>query len=135
MSKARCQKAHLLIAHFLCGVKPLSPIFFTFLHNLLQNSTLNLAFSRTKIHLRLISKGVIFDSEAVMKRVLTTLSDELIFPRRYFFPALNTLPYLKHQQRCPVAEDIASRVLSLPLYAELEESTVARIIRLIQCAL
>ena len=70
---------------------------------------------------------VIFDSEAVVLRVMDTLRRENIFPRRYFFPALNTLPYLPERQSCPVAENVAPRVLCLPLYAELEESTVEKI--------
>ena len=74
---------------------------------------------------------VIFDSEAVVLRVLKKLAEESIFPRRYFFPALNTLPYLQTKQSCPVAESIAPRVLALPLYAELEASNVERIMRII----
>ena len=70
---------------------------------------------------------VIFDSEAVTLRVLAKLNSENIFPRRYFYPALNTLPYLQTRQHCPVAESVASRVLCLPLYAELEESVVEKI--------
>jgi dTDP-4-amino-4,6-dideoxygalactose transaminase len=58
---------------------------------------------------------------------MDTLRRENIFPRRYFFPALNTLPYLPERQSCPVAENVAPRVLCLPLYAELEESTVEKI--------
>jgi len=56
------------------------------------------------------------------------LRRESIFPRRYFFPTLNTLPYLPVcDQSCPVAESVARRLLCLPLYAELEESTVEKI--------
>ena len=72
---------------------------------------------------------VIFESEKILLRVMDALHREQIFPRRYFFPALNTLPYLPlPKQSCPVAESVASRVLCLPLYAELEESTVEKIV-------
>ena len=71
---------------------------------------------------------VIFESEPTMLRVMYALRREKIFPRRYFFPALNTLPYLPlRDQPCPTAESVARRVLCLPLYAELEESAVKKI--------
>jgi dTDP-4-amino-4,6-dideoxygalactose transaminase len=76
---------------------------------------------------------VIFESEATTLRVMERLRRDDIFPRRYFYPALNTLPYLQgERQSCPTAESIAPRVLCLPLYMELEESTVERIARIIR---
>jgi dTDP-4-amino-4,6-dideoxygalactose transaminase len=75
---------------------------------------------------------VIFDSEKILLRGMKAMQQEKIFPRRYFFPALNTLPYLPlPKQSCPVAESVARRVLCLPLYAELEEKTVERIAAII----
>jgi dTDP-4-amino-4,6-dideoxygalactose transaminase len=70
---------------------------------------------------------VIFEDENTALRVVERLNRDNIFPRRYFYPALNTLPYLKKTQACPVAESIAPRVLCLPLYAELSEADVERI--------
>jgi dTDP-4-amino-4,6-dideoxygalactose transaminase len=79
---------------------------------------------------------VIFESEATTLRVIEHLHRENIFPRRYFYPALNTLTYLRgERQSCPTAESVAPRVLCLPLYAELEESIVERIARIIKQAL
>jgi dTDP-4-amino-4,6-dideoxygalactose transaminase len=48
---------------------------------------------------------------------------------------LNTLPFLETRQPCPVAEDISSRVLCLPLYAGLENQDVLRICTLVKEAL
>jgi dTDP-4-amino-4,6-dideoxygalactose transaminase len=78
---------------------------------------------------------VIFDDEKRMLKIMGHLNRENIFPRRYFYPALNTLPYLKKTQPCPTAESIAPRVLCLPLYAEMEEAVVARIVQIIRQAL
>jgi dTDP-4-amino-4,6-dideoxygalactose transaminase len=76
---------------------------------------------------------VIFDSEARVLRIMDALRRENIFPRRYFFPALNTLPYLPLRgQSCPVAESVAPRVLCLPLYAELETRAVEKIAAIIK---
>jgi len=77
---------------------------------------------------------VIFPSHDVMMRVQRVLFDNGIAPRRYFYPSLNTLPYLKPELRrvCPISEDISSRVLCLPLYVDLskpEIETICSIIR------
>ncbi|MDR3175304.1 MAG: DegT/DnrJ/EryC1/StrS family aminotransferase [Desulfovibrio sp.] len=75
---------------------------------------------------------VIFEDEKTALRVMERLNRENIFPRRYFYPALNTLPYLPAYQSCPVAESVSNRVLCLPLYAELEEADVGRIARIVR---
>lgn len=63
-------------------------------------------------------------------RVTAALASRNIFPRRYFYPSLNTLPYLKKQWKkpCPVAEDAAQRVLCLPMYGEMGEKEIADIV-------
>jgi len=70
---------------------------------------------------------VILETERALNQVVARLRQHNIYPRRYFFPALNTLPYLKAKQPCPIAESVSRRVLCLPLYADLEESTVETI--------
>jgi dTDP-4-amino-4,6-dideoxygalactose transaminase len=59
-----------------------------------------------------------------------SLQDELIkvnvYSRRYFFPSLNELPYV-HYSSCPISENMAERVLCLPLYPELPIAVVDRI--------
>lgn len=71
---------------------------------------------------------VIFDSHDVMLRVKTALEKKEIFPRRYFYPALNSLDYVPGTTT-PVAEDVASRVLCLPMYFELTEVEQRMIVR------
>ncbi len=61
---------------------------------------------------------VIFSSEAAMLASRKVLLENNISTRRYFYPSLNTLPYLK-ADKCEVSEDIARRVLCLPLYPQL----------------
>lgn len=74
---------------------------------------------------------VVFPSEAVMFRVMDALREEEIIPRRYFYPSLNTLSFMPRQFACPVSEDIAARVLSLPLYVGLPYEDIERISRII----
>ncbi|MFT5278874.1 MAG: dTDP-4-amino-4,6-dideoxygalactose transaminase, partial [Bacteroidia bacterium] len=61
---------------------------------------------------------VLFDSEETLLRVKSALNEEMIFPRRYFYPSLNKLPYVT-DQHVPVTDDISKRILCLPLSAQL----------------
>ncbi len=70
---------------------------------------------------------VIADSEESLLDTMKKLEIANIFPRRYFYPSLNTLPYVGRKQSCPVSEDIAQRIMCLPLYPELKEKDVKRI--------
>jgi dTDP-4-amino-4,6-dideoxygalactose transaminase len=70
---------------------------------------------------------ILFESESELTRAVDKLNQENIFPRRYFYPSLNELPYVKHKQNCPVSEDIARRILCLPLYDGLEEAVIKKI--------
>lgn len=78
---------------------------------------------------------IIFDEAKAMKKALAALKAENIHARRYFYPALNTLPYLAATRPCPVAEDICTRVMCLPLFAELGEENVERIMRIVKSSL
>lgn len=62
---------------------------------------------------------VFFDSEEVLLAVEKNMNAHNIYPRRYFYPSLHKLPYIKEGFDCPVSEDISKRVLCLPLYVGL----------------
>ena len=74
---------------------------------------------------------VLFESEATMRRTQAALQEHQIVPRRYFYPSLNTLPFMPRTFACPVSEDIATRVLSLPLYLGLENEEIKQISQII----
>lgn len=69
---------------------------------------------------------VLFESEAELLAVRESLNAVDIYPRRYFYPALNTLNYVSNA-KMPVAESISRRVLCLPLFPELPEGAVESI--------
>lgn len=69
---------------------------------------------------------VVFSSEGQLLESLKALSKEEIFPRRYFYPSLNTLPYV-NPISMPVSESIAQRIACLPIYADLPVIDVERI--------
>ncbi len=64
---------------------------------------------------------VLLKTEEVLLRAQKALNETGVFPRRYFRPSLDTLPYIKKSVVMPVSRDVSSRILSLPLY-----STVGR---------
>lgn len=73
---------------------------------------------------------VVFENEAHLLKVFEKLNQENIFPRRYFYPSLNNLSYIKGEN-CPISEDISSRIACLPLYVGLEETIVEKITKII----
>ena len=73
---------------------------------------------------------VLFESETTLLRVMAALKEHEIIPRRYFYPALNKLPFVMGQD-CPLAEDISRRVLCLPLFVGLEEEQVENICKIL----
>jgi dTDP-4-amino-4,6-dideoxygalactose transaminase len=80
---------------------------------------------------------VIFEEESIAERILTKLAIKKIYPRRYFTPALNTLPYLKPYIKgiihsCPNAESAAKRTLCLPLYTDMENNTIEQIVSAVE---
>lgn len=70
---------------------------------------------------------IIFDSEELLLQAKLKLEEANVFPRRYFYPSLNTLPYLVGFQSCPISEDISKRILCLPLYFSIENRDMERI--------
>jgi len=74
----------------------------------------------------------VFKDEATLQKTLVALQEQNIFPRRYFYPSLNTLPYIGNMQSCPISEDIARRIVCLPLYPGLEDTDVRRICDIIK---
>lgn len=74
---------------------------------------------------------VVFPDEATLLKVQTRLQENSIFPRRYFYPSVNTFTKLVPYTPMPVSEDIASRILCLPLYFTLADADIERIIQII----
>jgi dTDP-4-amino-4,6-dideoxygalactose transaminase len=58
---------------------------------------------------------IIFESEVQLLETMKNLAEYSIHPRRYFYPSLEDLPYIESNSS-PIAEDVAKRVMCLPLY-------------------
>lgn len=76
---------------------------------------------------------VVFKNEETLLRITDRLEKKSIYSRRYFFPSLNKLNYLKGT--VPISEDISSRILCLPLYHDLKESEINTIISIVRSVL
>ena len=97
----------------------------------------NLDFSKVqKLNIRNNTKWnysyypVIFETEMELLKVQANLNVQQIFPRRYFYPSLNTIEYAKGEVM-PISESIANRILCLPLYDKLGENEIKKIVHLL----
>ncbi len=57
-----------------------------------------------------------------------------IFSRRYFYPLISELPMYKHlpsaaSANLPVANKVAQQIICLPIYPELEDSDIKRVVK------
>ena len=74
---------------------------------------------------------IIFESEELLIKCMQSLNAHEIYTRRYFYPSLSTsLPYVKNIH-LPISDDIANRVLCLPLYTDLTVEEIDLICRLL----
>ena len=77
---------------------------------------------------------IIFNNEAQLLQVQKLLNENDIFPRRYFYPSLNTINFV-NGAAMPVSENIASTILCLPLYVGLTTDDLLKITTLINSVL
>ena len=75
---------------------------------------------------------IVLKSEEQLLKIQKALNDENIFPRRYFYPSLDTLEYIEPKQECKISRDISKRILCLPIFNELEKDTQSIIIKTIK---
>lgn len=75
---------------------------------------------------------VIYKSEEDLLKVQSALNAEEIYPRRYFYPSINTFTKLFPYTNMPVSESLAPRSMCLPLYYKLSYEDIDRIIAIIK---
>jgi dTDP-4-amino-4,6-dideoxygalactose transaminase len=74
---------------------------------------------------------VIFKDENQLLKALKLLEKEEIYPRRYFYPSLDTLPYVVKNDKISISSDISKRILCLPLFHDLSHKDLKKIINII----
>lgn len=75
---------------------------------------------------------IVLKDESTVLEVQQALNKEGIFPRRYFYPSLDTLDYLQPQEPMNVSRDLAERILCLPIYPDLLENEQSEIIKILK---
>jgi dTDP-4-amino-4,6-dideoxygalactose transaminase len=75
--------------------------------------------------------SVLFESEETLLAVKNAMNEQHIFPRRYFYPSLDTLDYINQDSIAPISRDIAGRILCLPIYPGMKEHELAVIVEVI----
>lgn len=73
---------------------------------------------------------LILKSEELTRKVIQELEGNWIYPRRYFYPALNTVAIYKGNS-LPVSESVVSRIICLPLYRALSDEEIDFVCRII----
>lgn len=75
---------------------------------------------------------VIFESEEVLLSVEKALNKENIYPRRYFYPSLNTYSKVVKYVNMPISESISNRILCLPLYQSLKVEELKKVVTIVR---
>lgn len=73
---------------------------------------------------------IIFKDETTLLSIRKKLNEIGVYPRRYFYPSLNKIEYVKGPKML-ISDSIAQRILCLPLYYGLEINDQERIIDII----
>jgi len=73
---------------------------------------------------------VLFQNEEELLKAVTALKSKEIVPRRYFWPSLESLPYL-NALPCTNSSDISSRILCLPFYNGLSREDQQKVINVL----
>lgn len=77
--------------------------------------------------------AILLQSEEKLLKLRAILEENSIYPRRYFYPSLDNLPYTS--PTCQISNDISKRILCLPLYSSLELQELEKIVQILNKAL
>jgi len=73
---------------------------------------------------------IVFETEEKLLKSVEALNLQGVFPRRYFYPSLNNLNYIDSVS-CPISEQVAKKILCLPLYHDLAPEEIDMIGRIV----
>jgi len=75
---------------------------------------------------------IILESEEQMLLLQQKLHEDQIYPRRYFYPSLDTLHYIEPKQYCQISRVLSMKILALPLFPELTKNDQEHIINIVK---
>jgi dTDP-4-amino-4,6-dideoxygalactose transaminase len=102
-----------------------------FYSNALNDSTIRSQKISTLAKYNYAYYPILLKDEMQLKEVVEALKNEFIVPRRYFYPSLETLEFVKSNEVCVVSRAVASSILCLPLYHDLSPFDITRICNII----
>lgn len=76
---------------------------------------------------------VLFENEEKLLKVKASMNSANIYPRRYFYPSLETLGYLQPGPLQIISRDVASRIMCLPIYPGLTINDLNKIVGTVIC--
>lgn len=77
---------------------------------------------------------VVFSSEETAMRVKKRLEAKNIFPRRYFYPSLDSV-FSPSKAKCPISSKTARSILCLPLFSNIREKEILLVVNEVSSAL
>jgi len=75
---------------------------------------------------------IILKNEKELLKIKKALNEKQIYPRRYFYPSLDSLSYIEPKQKCKISRNISKRIFALPFYPELKKSEQNLIIKILK---
>lgn len=75
---------------------------------------------------------IVFESSKLLKLAIKLMEEEDIYPRRYFYPSINKVSYINSESEMINSEDIAEKVLCLPIYESLQKEEIDKIIKILK---
>ncbi len=130
MSELQAAMGLAVFPHFPEIMKRRQHLYNVYIKNLKVSDLLKFQKITENTHYNCAYFPVVFPSENILKAVISGLNEASLIPRRYFYPSLNTIPYLNGKSM-PISESISKRILCLPLYYDLKEEDVLKICLLI----
>lgn len=73
---------------------------------------------------------VLFETNDAREKAIQELQKHYIYPRRYFYPSLDTLHYVNGPE-CEISRSISERIMCLPLYHTLTHEEINLIARIL----
>lgn len=70
---------------------------------------------------------LLFSSEESLLKAEKELNSQNIYPRRYFYPSVNTFTTIVPYSKMEISEDVSRRILCLPLYYTLAKDDIKNI--------
>ena len=94
----------------------------------------NISFQEINEGSNCSSFPIILENEVICLRIIKLLSNNNIFPNRYFYPSLNKIKILSPSQKCSTSESISKRILCLPSHDSVSIEDVVFVANLISNA-